>query len=158
MSRATAIAERVGKITDEVITLVEGLTEDQLKKTTAPEHWSVAVLAHHIATSNPAVAGLASAIAAGHPVPSFTMDMIHAGNAQHATEFSNIAKADLLAALRDASAKSAAMVGGLSDESLDKSAEVLTGMPAMTVEQVIEGIIIQHTREHLDSAKATLAG
>ncbi len=158
MGRATAIADRVENVNNEVITLVEGLTDAQLKTTTSPEQWSIGVLAHHIATSNPAVAGMASAVAAGHPIPSFTMDMIHAGNAHHATEFSNVTKAEVLTALRDGNTKATEMVRGLSDEALSTSVSVLTGAPPMTVEQIIEGIIIEHTRGHLDSMKATVAG
>ena len=37
-----------------------------------------------------------------------------------------------------------------------KSGAVMTGMPAMTVEQIVEGVLINHVNEHLVSIKATI--
>jgi hypothetical protein len=51
--------------------------------------------------------------------------------------------------------KSSALVRGLSDAELDRSASVLGGMPAMTAAQAIEGILINHVHEHLGSIRAT---
>jgi hypothetical protein len=47
-------------------------------------------------------------------------------------------------------------VKGLSDADLQKSGTVMTGMPAMTVQQIIEGVLISHVQEHLGSIKATV--
>ena len=46
---------------------------------------------------------------------------------------------------------------GLRDELYEKLAQQAR-MQNITVEQIIEGIIIEHTRGHLDSMKATVAG
>ena len=83
MGRATQIAERVEKLNNDMIALGEGLTDVQLKQQTAPEHWSLGVLAHHIATSNPAVAGMAAVIAAGHPSASHADRATRDGWAAH---------------------------------------------------------------------------
>ena len=48
-----------------------------------------------------------------------------------------------------------AVVRGLSDAELDRSGTVLTDIPAMTVQQAIEGILINHVQEHLGSIRAT---
>jgi hypothetical protein len=47
-------------------------------------------------------------------------------------------------------------VRGLSDAELDKSGTVLTGMPAMTAQQVVENILIGHVKEHLGSIRAAV--
>jgi hypothetical protein len=48
------------------------------------------------------------------------------------------------------------MVRGLSDTDLDKKGTVLTGMPEMSVQQIIENILINHIQEHLASIRATV--
>ena len=45
---------------------------------------------------------------------------------------------------------------GLSDAELDRSGVLLTGMPNMTVQQIVEGILINHVAEHLESIRATV--
>ena len=45
---------------------------------------------------------------------------------------------------------------GLSDAELDRSGTVLTGMPPMTAQQVIEGILTSHISEHLQSIRKTV--
>ena len=42
------------------------------------------------------------------------------------------------------------------DEQLGKSGTVLTGMPAMTAEQVITGILINHIDDHYGSIRKTV--
>ncbi len=44
---------------------------------------------------------------------------------------------------------------GLSDADLGKSGTVLAGMPVMSVEQIIAGILLNHIDEHLKSIRAT---
>jgi len=46
-------------------------------------------------------------------------------------------------------------VRGLSDADLAKSGTVLSGVPPMSVEQVINGILLNHVEEHLKSIRAT---
>ena len=76
------------------------------------------------------------------------MDMLNEGNAKHAKEFANCTKDETLALHKKGAAAAAAAVRGLSDAELDRSATVLTGMPAMTVQQMIEGILIHHVDDH----------
>jgi hypothetical protein len=55
-------------------------------------------------------------------------------------------------------AAAAAVVRGLSDDQLGKSATVLQGMPPMSVEQIITGILINHVDEHVSSIRTTVGG
>ena len=63
--------------------------------------------------------------------------------------------AETLELFRANGAKASAIVRGLSDAELDRSGTVLTDIPAMTVQQAIEGILINHVHEHLGSIRAT---
>jgi hypothetical protein len=53
-------------------------------------------------------------------------------------------------------AAAAAVVRGFSDAELDQSGTVLTGMPAMTTQQVVEAILINHISDHMGSIKKTV--
>ena len=94
-------------------------------------------------------------VAKAQALPGITMEMIDAGNAKHAKEQANVTKAETLALLKANGGKASGIVRGLSDAELDRSASVLVGMPAMTAAQAIEGILINHVREHLGSIRAT---
>ena len=65
-------------------------------------------------------------------------------------------KAETMELHKKGVAAAAATVRGLSDAELDKSGTVLTGMPAMTTQQVVENILISHVKEHLGSIRATV--
>jgi hypothetical protein len=49
-------------------------------------------------------------------------------------------------------------VRALSDAELDRSGSVLTGVPPMTTQQVVEGILISHITGHLGSIRETVGG
>ena len=84
------------------------------------------------------------------------MDMLHAMNAKHVQEHAKCTKGETLALHKKNAAAAAALVRGLSDAELAKSATVLTGMPPMSVEQIVNGILINHIDEHCGSIRATL--
>jgi len=82
--------------------------------------------------------------------------MLHGMNAKHAQEFANCTKAETLALHKKNAAAAAALVRGLSDEQLAKSGTVLTGNLAMSAEQIVTGILINHIDEHLGSIRKTV--
>src|SRR5207249_10686450 len=77
-------------------------------------------------------------------VPNFTMDMLNAMNAQHAKDHANCTKAETVA-LHKKNAEAADAVGpALSEIEMGKTGTVLAGMPSMSVEQIVSGILINH--------------
>jgi hypothetical protein len=155
-ARAEAIAGKFDERCRELNKVVGGLSDADWKKVTSAEKWPVGVVAHHLAMAYGSVADLVRMIAKGQAVPPRTMDMVHENNAKHAKEHANTGKAETLALLKANSAKAAGIIRGLSDDELDRSAAVLTGMPPFTATQVIERILINHTDEHMGSIKATI--
>jgi hypothetical protein len=101
------------------------------------------------------VAGLATAIAHGQPVPPITMEMIHHGNAAHAAEHANCTKAETLALLRQNGAAAVATVRGFGDAELDKT--VAFPMGTMSVAQVVERILTGHAQDHHGTIKKAIA-
>ena len=155
-ARSESLAKQFEGRAADMTAAIEQLTDADWKKVTSAEKWSVGVTAHHVAGAHEEIAGIVKAIAAGQSLPNFTMAMIDEMNAKHAIEHANCTKAETLALHKKDAAMAAAVVRGLSDAELDRSGTVLTGMPAMTTQQVIEGILINHIDEHLGSIRATV--
>jgi hypothetical protein len=155
-ARAEALAIQFESKAAEATKTIDALTDAEWTKVTAAEKWSVGVTAHHVAGSHQPIADIVKTIASGQSFPPFTMAMFDEMNAKHARENASCTKAETLDLHRNGVAAAAAVVRGLSDADLDRSGTVLTGMPAMTAQQVIEGILIRHIDEHFGSIRATL--
>ena len=154
-ARAEQLATKFDESCAEFNRVVEGLSDADWRKVTSAEKWSVGGGAHHVAEGHAGIGDLVHRVAKAQPLPGLTMEMIHAGNAKHAKEQADVTKAVTLALLKVNGEKTSALVRGLSDAELDRSASVLGGMPALTAAQAIEGILINHVHEHLGSIRTT---
>lgn len=157
-ARADALAKQFESKVQEATTAFEKLSDADWKKTTTAEKWSVGVVAHHVAGAHEGIVGIIKTVAAGQTMPPFTMAMLDEMNAQHAKEHANCTKAETLALHKKNASAASALVRGLGDADLAKSGTVLTGMPPMSVEQIVNGILINHIDEHLGSIRATVGG
>jgi hypothetical protein len=155
-ARAEALAKQFEAKAAEMTATIEKLSDADWKKPTAGEKWSVGVTAHHAAGAHEGILNIVKAVSTGQAMPHFTMAMLDEMNAKHAAENANCSKADTLALHKKGVAAAAAAVRALSDAQLDKSGTVLAGMPAMTTQQIVEGILINHVNEHLTSIRATV--
>jgi hypothetical protein len=156
-AKGEALARQFEAKVQDATAVMEKLSDADWKKTTAGEKWTVAVVAHHVAGAHDGIANMIKAVASGQAMPNFTMDMLHDGNARHALEHASATKADTVALHKKNAAAAAAVVRELSDDQLAKSATVLQGMPAMSVEQIITGILINHIDEHIGSIRKTVS-
>jgi uncharacterized damage-inducible protein DinB len=155
-ARAESLAKQFEAKAAEMTSVIKGLSDADWKKTTAAEKWSVAVTAHHVASAHEGILGIVKRIASGQPSPNFTMAMLDEMNAQHAREHAGCTKAETLALHEKGAAAASAAVRGLSDTELDKKGTVLAEMPAMTTQQVVEGILINHINDHMGSIRKTI--
>ncbi len=155
-ARAEKLAKQYEDKAKEMTDLLEKLSEADWKKIAGGEKWPVGVAAHHVAGSHEPIAGIVRGVASGQTLPTFTMAMLDEMNAKHAKEHAGCTKEETLALHKKGVASAASTVRGLSDAELDKSGVVLTGMPAMTVQQIVEGILINHVNDHLGSIRATV--
>ena len=154
-AKAEALAKQFEAKVQEATGVFDRLSDADWKKT-ASEQWTVGVVAHHVAGGHEGISGIIKTVASGKSVPGFTMDMLHDMNAKHAKEFANVSKAETIALHKKNAAAAAAVLRGLSDADLSKSGTVLTGMPPMSVEQIINGILLNHVEEHLKSIRKTI--
>jgi uncharacterized damage-inducible protein DinB len=144
--RARTLAHQLEQANHALIATVEGLSDAQWHTKTPGGGRSVGVVAHHVAVSHKTVAGLATAIAHGKPVPPITMEIINEGNAAHAAQHANCTKAETLALLRQNGGAAVATVRGFGDAELDRT--VAFPMGTMTVAQVVERVLTSHAQDH----------
>ena len=156
-AKADGLAKQFEAKVQEATALIETLSDADWKKVTTAEKWPVGVVAHHVAMGHEGLARIVKTVASGQPMPHFTLDMLHQMNAQHATEHAGCTKADTLALHTKNAAAAANVVRGLSDADLAKSGKVLADTPAMSVESIVSGILINHIDEHVGSIRKTLA-
>jgi uncharacterized damage-inducible protein DinB len=153
--RVEELAKRFEQANEHVIGAVESCSDEQWRRTCAGEQWSVGVTAHHIGTSYVPIAGIVRALATGQPLPSFTAEMLDAGNAEHARQFANCTREETVELLRSAGREAVAILRGLTDEQLDNGAEIpLLGGRRMTAAEMVEGGMIGHPSGHLQSIRA----
>ena len=157
-AKSEALAKQYEGKVQEATAALEKLSDADWKKTTGGETWTVGVVAYHVAGGHEGIAGIIKSVASGQSSPPFSLDTLHEMNAKHAHEFANVSKADTIALHKKNAAAAAATVRGLSDEQLAKSGTVLTGMPAMTVEQIVTNILINHVDDHMGSIRKTVSG
>ena len=153
--RARTLAHELEQANQALIATIEGLSDAQWRAKTPGDGRSVGVVAHHVASSHKADAGLVRAIAHGQKVPTITMEMINEDNAAHATQFANATKAETLALLRQNGAAAVATVRGLGDTELERT--VTFPMGTMTAAQVVERVLIGHANDHHGTIRKAIA-
>jgi hypothetical protein len=155
-AKGEALAKQFEAKAQEAVAVVEKLNNADWKKVTAAEKWTVGVTAHHLAGAFEPVSGIITAIVSGQSLGNFSRAMLDEMNATHAREHANCTKAETIALLKKGAPVAAAVVRGLSDDQLAKSATVFTDAPAMTAEQVVMGALINHIDEHFGSIRNTV--
>ena len=155
-AQAESLAKKYEAKAAELTATIQKLSDADWKKVTAAEKWPVGVTAHHVAGGHEPISGIVKTLASGQSIPGFTLPMLHELNAKHAKEFAGCTKAETLALHEKGVKAAAAVVRSLGDADLDKSGTVLTGIPAMTAQQAIEGILINHIDDHMGSIRKTV--
>lgn len=154
-TESAALADRFTRANNELIALVECLTDMQWAARSEVEGWSVGVVAHHLATDHPILASFVEAIAADQPLPPWTGAMIDQYNARHAADHRDCTREETLTLLRREGNAATSVVRGLTDEQLDRAAVIPWEAGALvSARQLIERKLIGHIAEHLDSLRA----
>ncbi len=155
--RVDALVAELQRVNSEFERAIEGCSDEDWRRICSGEGWSVAVAARHVAVTHAAVAGLVHAVANEQPLPPITPEMLDAYNAQHAVEFADCTREEVLALHRRGARAAADAVRGLGDEQLDRTAPIPpAGGATMSAEQLIEAALIGHPVEHLASIRAAV--
>ena len=89
-AKAESLAGQFEAKVREAENTLQRLSDADWKKVTAGEKWSVGVTAHHAAEALEPIAQMIKAPASGQPIEGFTMERLHAMNAQHARDFADL--------------------------------------------------------------------
>ena len=155
-AKGEAFAKQFEAKVGEATALLEKLNDTDWKKTTAAEKWTVAMTAHHIASSYEPATHIIKTIAAGQALPHFTREMLDERNAQHAKEFAGCTKAETIALHQRGAAVAASAVRRLSDVELARTGIVFAGMPPVSVEELVTRILLAHIDSHFGSIRRTI--
>jgi hypothetical protein len=157
-AKAEDLAKRFEAKVQDATAVIEKLSDAEWKRVTTAEKWPVGVVAHHVAMAHEGISRIVKTVASGQPMPHFTLAMLDDMNAKHAKDHANCTKAETLALHQKNAATAATIVRGLADAELAKTGTVLADAPPMSVEAVVNNILISHIDEHIGSIRRTLAG
>ena len=156
-TRAQLLAERIELGAEKLAVFIENLSDIEWETTIPGEERKAGVLVHHVASSYPAEIDLAYTIASGKPITGVTYDDIDHINADHAREYDQVSKTDVLKLLRENSKIAADRVRKLSDAELNQAEKVSLNADApLTTQFFIEDHALRHSFTHLESIKKSL--
>ena len=154
--KTAQIADQFRGLNANLISAVEGCSDEEWMQSSISENWPIAVVAHHVAIVNSGFAGMVERLANGETfTPTTNMEKIHESNARHAEEYARVGKPEVLGKLRDSGAAVENALRQVKPDQLDNHAGVFGGNP-LTIAQVIDYVVIGHTAEHYNSIHDTL--
>jgi hypothetical protein len=151
--RSETLARKVEQANNALLATVQASTPDQWKAKCADGEWTQGFASFHAASSIGFITGMVQGLASGQTLPPMTMADIDQQNAGQHQEHAGATKEQALSLIGESSSASAQMVRGLTDAQLDRKAALLTGMPELSIEQVIEMLMIGHAAGHTDSIR-----
>lgn len=151
--RAEELSRRIEKFNHDAIAFVEAMSDEDWKANCEWEEWTAGMTARHIGAGHFGIFGMCGMILEGKELPQLTMEEINAMSDKDSREHADTTKAETLEAMRDNGAKLVAFVSGLSDEDLDRKGSMPAFGGEASVNQIIEFVIFQSAREHIDNIK-----
>jgi hypothetical protein len=156
--RSNALAERLERGAAALADLARTLTPDEWQIRLPHDGRPIGVIVHHVASMYPLEIQLALALAAGNAISGVSWNDVHAINAKHASENAGVGKETALDLLQRNSEAAAAAIRVLSDEELDRAAEVSLNADApLTCQFFLEDHAVRHSYHHLARIRAALA-
>jgi len=157
-TQAEELARRFEAAHRAVVEAVERLDEAQLGTSCEAEQCTAVALGCHVAEAHAVIAEWVRAAAAGEALPEITMADVDRSNAERAAANAGCSKAEALERLRANGAAAAAVVRGLRDEDLERTAPfALFGGSEISVRTLIERVLIGDPEQHLPSLQAAAA-
>lgn len=150
-SRAKALAQRVEQANADLLATIEASSSEQWTAKCADGEWTQGFAGYHAAASIGNITGMVRAMASGEAFPPVTFAQIDDQNAAFHEEHSGCTRAEALDVARANSPTAVAMVAGLSDPELDRHVTLAVGVPPMSIEGVVEMLLIGHPAGHTES-------
>ena len=150
-ARSEALAAKVEQVNNKLVDAIDGSTPEQWVAKCADGDWSQGFSGYHAAGSVGNIAGMVKGMASGKPFTPVTFAQIDQMNAVVHGEHAQATKAEALALAKSNSPAAVEMVRNLTDGDLDRKVTLAVGLPEMTVEQVVEMLMVGHTAGHTES-------
>src|SRR2546425_8152161 len=123
-SRAQSLADKLEQAVTELANTIERIPDEKWSAKGGPEGWTVAGVAKHVSGQFPLEMEYITAAAEGKSLPAYSWDDINGMNERRAEKNSAASKAEVLQELREGAASTAEYERGLSDEELERTAEL----------------------------------
>ena len=153
-SRSEALAARVEDASNQLLEVVENSNDAQWSAPSANAPWTQGFVSYHAGSSIGNISEMIRGMASGAPMPPITLEQIDGMNAEFHAAHKDCTRAETVEAIKTGAPAAVAMVRGLGDAELDRKVTLAAGMPEMSVEQVVEMLLIGHTVDHTASITA----
>lgn len=156
--RAQQLAERFDSTVTEFSTVIDGCGPEDWQLVCEEEQWPVGFVAQHVVLAMRFHVGWLRGIAAGDTRLDVTRTELDQTNAHFAERFADVSREQVLRTLRRNAASARSFVAGLDDDQLARTAEVmLLGGVIVSLDQIVENILIGHVMGHLLSIERTVS-
>jgi hypothetical protein len=146
--KAKDLSTRLKDFNDNMITFIENCSEEEWNKVLDWEKWSIGVTARHIGAGHYEIVDIAKMIVKGEKLPELTMDQITDMANQHARDHGACTKEEVLDLLRTNGASLVDFVSDLDDSQLDSSGYLAAFENDVTVQQLLESVILESAGQH----------
>lgn len=154
--RAQSLANLIQTFNEAVIAFVDQCSEKAWQQTCKDEDWTVGVVARHIAAGHFQVIGMAQAILQGEALPALTMDQVIEMGNDHARDHAHCTREEVQTLLRKNGDAVVNFVTNLSDEELDCKGHIDLLGGDVSVERLLDLIVIHSGGEHLASMQTAI--
>jgi hypothetical protein len=156
--RSQALADKFEAAHNDLVSTIESIPDDKWQLTCQNDERPVGVVAHHVGVSYTTTFESVRMAGTGQPVPPMSWEMLNAMNAEHAVENASCTKEDALAVIRKNGSHVRSEMANLDDAMLDRDVHFpLFGPDPVTVERMLDMLVIGHIGMHLPHIKATVA-
>jgi len=154
--RAQLLSDTIQVFNDAVMAFVDRCPAEAWRLTCKDEDWQVGVVARHVAAGHLQVTRLTQTMLQGEPLPEMTMEQVIARGNSHARDHAACTPEEVKKLLEQNGAAAVTFAAGLSDEDLDCKGHLAVFGGDVSVEQLLNYVIIQSGGEHLASMQATI--
>lgn len=154
--RAQTLANLIQAFNDAVLAFVDRCPEKAWQQTCQDEDWTVGVVSRHVAAGHFQVIKMAQVMLQGESLPPLTMEQVIEQGNTHARDHADCTREDVKALLVENGDAAVAFVANLSDEELDCKGHLDLMGGEVSVEQLLDLVIIRSGGEHLASMQATI--
>ncbi|MGA7670889.1 MAG: DinB family protein [Nitrolancea sp.] len=155
-TRSARFAAQFEEVNDDMIALVKGCGDEGWRRICPSEGWTMGVVSHHVASGLPAFHDFVRKLSIADPLtPRVSPDVVNESNAKHARAFADVGKTEVLDLLTTHGPRMIRLLQNLNEEQLEQTTTAFGGRE-FSLAQLVEMVVVGHSRMHLSSMRAAL--